>query len=454
MSASSQNIPVLSLDPFPLMPYPFRPLDSYSQVEDRIKEIEEFIGLTTECSQDTQIQYVGDLAINLEVLKRRVQDVKKGIAFPSIEETGEYLKRLTSSIVKVRCLILSIKQKKNEFLYHLWQEVKFTNCLSNLGKEKRYNIFRTEEKMVVVSIQLIEKIRKEAFCVARGGSGDVFFVSNNERKNSPYIHERSLLVIKAPKEGCFKSKQLVQSEVKILRKIHSLGISKGVEKEKIVFYNNKFLMSWRYSTDLLRCKSLKFEQILNGFADILEAVNALHRHKIFHGDIKPENIFVEKDELFLGDFGGSVDFEAVNLELRNEMPGLSLEEGQKLLLRKIGGIKTFRYCPHEFVEKLKIAIERNNFVEYFEIMGKKDFFALAVSIIEVFDKETNFGNWKDVFHPERRDLKIKELTKGLKNKASQAVVAEIIHDSDPKGAPIGEDKKRKWESLMRAADKD
>lgn len=60
--------------------------------------------------------------------------------------------------------------------------------------------------------------------------------------------------------------------------------------------------------DLAALMPLDVETVRKFARDILAGINQLHRRKIVHGDIKPENILIKNNIAKLGDFG-STDFE-------------------------------------------------------------------------------------------------------------------------------------------------
>ncbi|XP_044213762.1 serine/threonine-protein kinase Nek1-like [Thunnus albacares] len=146
-----------------------------------------------------------------------------------------------------------------------------------------------------------EKVKK----IGNGGSGKAILVKSKEDGHQYVIKEIDISGM-SPEE-----RQESQKEVEVLA---------DVSHPNIVQYKESFeeegclciVMDYCEGGDLLKkIKSQKGElfsekRILDWFVQICLALKHVHDRKILHRDIKPQNIFLTKDETVqLGDFGVS-----------------------------------------------------------------------------------------------------------------------------------------------------
>ncbi|XP_044215159.1 serine/threonine-protein kinase Nek1-like [Thunnus albacares] len=146
-----------------------------------------------------------------------------------------------------------------------------------------------------------EKVRK----IGKGGFGKAILVKSKEDGHQYVIKEIDISGM-SPEE-----RQRAQKEVEVLAKM---------SHPNIVQYKESFevkdclciVMDYCEGRDLLeKIKSQKGElfsedQILDWFVQICLALKHIHDRKTLHRDIKPQNIFLTKDETVqLGDFGVS-----------------------------------------------------------------------------------------------------------------------------------------------------
>lgn len=82
-------------------------------------------------------------------------------------------------------------------------------------------------------------------------------------------------------------------------------IEKSFQKKRHSFYVMKMYPSDLFDIIETKPNIISEEKIIHFTRQLVNAVACLHSNGIIHGDIKPENIMVEDDEIFLIDFGCS-----------------------------------------------------------------------------------------------------------------------------------------------------
>ena len=106
-----------------------------------------------------------------------------------------------------------------------------------------------------------------------------------------------------------KEKESIENEILLLSQLHHPNIVSY--KENFIDSNKDMYIVMDYCEDgdlykrirVNGTKQLSESQIVDWISQMLLAIHFLHDRKILHRDIKTQNIFISKGNLFLGDFG-------------------------------------------------------------------------------------------------------------------------------------------------------
>ena len=112
------------------------------------------------------------------------------------------------------------------------------------------------------------------------------------------------VIIKTTSDTFFLNKILINEYTQLL-KLENQFIPKVVE-----FLNNKALILEfipGHNLKEIRMKNrVEWREIRNIFLQLLDLISYLHKNGIIHGDIKPENIIYDRNNVYLIDFGSSI----------------------------------------------------------------------------------------------------------------------------------------------------
>lgn len=188
-------------------------------------------------------------------------------------------------------------------------------------------------------------------------------------------------------------------EASLLKKIHEDKLLKGVQTPPTVIFDISFedfsytqkyislvgkLYNRRDLFDICRCSNSPFSHLPDNESIrsmVQEAGSGLEKihETVFHGDIKPENIFLDYDEeekkwaCFIADFGGAVDFK--NLDLT-----VPLEKSL------FGTLVTTPYYTKQDYELTKRAVENEDRELWIDLQKMRDCFAFYSAIWELCTK--------------------------------------------------------------------
>lgn len=112
------------------------------------------------------------------------------------------------------------------------------------------------------------------------------------------------VIIKTTSDTFFLNKILINEYTQLL-KLENQFIPKVVE-----FLNNKVLILEfipGHNLKEIRMKdTVEWREIRNIFLQLLDLISYLHKNGVIHGDIKPENIIYDRNNVYLIDFGSSI----------------------------------------------------------------------------------------------------------------------------------------------------
>ncbi|MGL5582635.1 MAG: protein kinase domain-containing protein [Cetobacterium sp.] len=112
------------------------------------------------------------------------------------------------------------------------------------------------------------------------------------------------VIIKTTSDTFFLNKILI-NEYSQLMKLENQFIPKVVE----ILDNKALVLEFipGYNLKEIRMKNeLEWREIRNIFLQLLDLIFYLHKNEVIHGDIKPENIIYDRDNIYLIDFGSAI----------------------------------------------------------------------------------------------------------------------------------------------------
>ena len=231
--------------------------------------------------------------------------VKKGTISQSICDKV----KLGSSIIEKKYYDKENQHQKYEKIYNTIITY-FNNItyLSNLEKEEiKKNLFKKISKYGRISRQKISENRFEVISeIGNGGFGKVR-LCRDIKTNEFFAMKKLKFDLLINKAQLFH----INTEKEIMA-LDDGNIWKA--KLRYSFINNGylyFIMDYYPGGDLLhymnKKDTLTEEEAKFYIAEIILAVDSLHKNKCIHRDIKPDNIFIDqKGHLKLGDFGLSI----------------------------------------------------------------------------------------------------------------------------------------------------
>ena len=231
--------------------------------------------------------------------------VKKGI----IKQTTRDKVRLGASIIEKKYF-----EKENQYLKHekIYNTIyNYFNNISNLSdsdkEEIKKIIFQNISKYNRLSRQKISEKRFEIITnIGKGGFGSVK-LCKDKNTNEIFAMKKlkfDLLINKAQLFHINTEKDILafNSNNPWKAKLNYSFINNGYLYFIIDYYPGGDLLHYMNEKDILTEKEAKFF-----IAEIILAVDSLHKNNCIHRDIKPENIFIDKyGHLKIGDFGLSI----------------------------------------------------------------------------------------------------------------------------------------------------
>ena len=231
--------------------------------------------------------------------------VKKGI----IKQTTRDKVRLGASIIEKKYF-----EKENQYLKHekIYNTIyNYFNNISNLSdsdkEEIKKIIFQNISKYNRLSRQKISEKRFEIITnIGKGGFGSVK-LCKDKNTNEIFAMKKlkfDLLINKAQLFHINTEKDILafNSNNPWKAKLNYSFVNNGYLYFIMDYYPGGDLLHYMNEKDILTEKEAKFY-----IAEIILAVDSLHKNNCIHRDIKPENIFIDKyGHLKIGDFGLSI----------------------------------------------------------------------------------------------------------------------------------------------------
>lgn len=112
------------------------------------------------------------------------------------------------------------------------------------------------------------------------------------------------VIIKTTSDAFFLNKVLIKEYTQLI-KLENEFISKVVE----ILDNKALILEFipGYNLKEVRMRNeLEWREIRNIFLQLLDLISYLHKNGVIHGDIKPENIIYDRNNVYLIDFGSSI----------------------------------------------------------------------------------------------------------------------------------------------------
>jgi len=139
-------------------------------------------------------------------------------------------------------------------------------------------------------------------CVGMGGYG-IIYKCTNIKTGQQYVAKQ----LRPSKALKLKERQRFLSEIDLLASLHHKQIPRLVDtihSDKEAFYIMEYVEGLNIE-DLLFYQKQTFSELeaLKLIDKLLTAVDYLHKEHIFHDDIRPPNILLKGDNLYLIDFG-------------------------------------------------------------------------------------------------------------------------------------------------------
>lgn len=148
---------------------------------------------------------------------------------------------------------------------------------------------------------------KKSCELGRGGNGVVYEVYKNNKA----------FALKFLKKGSGYSKKRFKREIEVLKKLKGIdGILEIIDYDMTVpcytMPKAKPLFKW-----ILEKEPSTFD-IIKKFLDLAKTLKAAADLHCFHRDIKPDNLFIFKDRIFIGDFGLGKDLDCSELDITQD----------------------------------------------------------------------------------------------------------------------------------------
>ena len=191
----------------------------------------------------------------------------------------------------------------------------------NLQRERAHNKLSDAEHKFEILVERLQKYLPEASCqelctflapeliyteieeMSIRGNNTIHFY---KEKNSENDADLAIKMFPLDKEG----QKMAKDEFKTMLKCYDPRYT--VSPFQLAYNNGSVAISMEYGGVSLNefwiNWELSFDSILYIFLQLARGLKSIHQNNVYHGDIKPQNILVKNEELFLySDFGGSIE---------------------------------------------------------------------------------------------------------------------------------------------------
>ena len=350
--------------------------------------------------------------------------LKKGL----ISKTTCDKVKLGTSIIEKKYL-----EKENQYIKHekIYNTINnYFNNITNISDSDKEEIkkilFRKISEYDRLSRQKITENRFEIISeIGKGGFGKVK-LCRDKNTNEIFAMKKlkyDLLINNAQLFHIKTEKDILASNDNIWKvKLNYSFINDGYLYFIMDYYPGGDLLHYMNKKDILSEDEARFY-----IAEIILAVDSLHKNKCIHRDIKPDNIFIDKDgHLKIGDFGlsklsGDVSYPyTYKMKIKNNENNIDEENFKKLI--GYSNVGSLLYVAPEVIEK--------------KGYGKEiDWWSVGIIFYEMLVGFPPF--WSDKDTPKATGLKLKNfkkylnIPKGVKiSDAAKKLIFDFLSEKD------------------------
>ena len=356
------------------------------------------------------------------------------ISLEDLQEKG-LISKTTCDKVKLGTSIIEKKylEKENQYIKHekIYNTINnYFNNITNISDSDKEEIkkilFRKISEYDRLSRQKITENRFEIISeIGKGGFGKVK-LCRDKNTNEIFAMKKlkyDLLINNAQLFHIKTEKDILASNDNIWKvKLNYSFINDGYLYFIMDYYPGGDLLHYMNKKDILSEDEARFY-----IAEIILAVDSLHKNKCIHRDIKPDNIFIDKDgHLKIGDFGlsklsGDISYPyTYKMKIKNNENNIDEENFKKLI--GYSNVGSLLYVAPEVIEK--------------KGYGKEiDWWSVGIIFYEMLVGFPPF--WSDKDTPKATGLKLKNfkkylnIPKGVKiSDAAKKLIYDIISEKD------------------------
>ena len=356
------------------------------------------------------------------------------ISLEDLQEKG-LISKTTCDKVKLGTSIIEKKYLEKENQYIKYEKIyntinNYFNNITNISDSDKEEIkkilFRKISEYDRLSRQKITENRFEIISeIGKGGFGKVK-LCRDKNTNEIFAMKKlkyDLLINNAQLFHIKTEKDILASNDNIWKvKLNYSFINDGYLYFIMDYYPGGDLLHYMNKKDILTEDEARFY-----IAEIILAVESLHKNRCIHRDIKPDNIFIDKDgHLKIGDFGlsklsGDISYPyTYKMKIKNNENNIDEENFKKLI--GYSNVGSLLYVAPEVIEK--------------KGYGKEiDWWSVGIIFYEMLVGFPPF--WSDKDTPKATGLKLKNfkkylnIPKGVKiSDAAKKLIFDFLSEKD------------------------